>query len=470
MNIVLFSITPLFPDQDMGGAQKHLRYIANELGLRGHEVHVLCTRRHDNVAPFRWGDNVQVHPILRFKQPFPNPYDTGVVNLANIVQDLGDFLARADRFYIHDGEMLFPYVYENIATVVGLRDNVYPETLKGAFLFRGHRVVVPSNYSAKVFRATVGRFFPELPDRLRVITNGIDWDHFQYTEPGEIRDIIPIDDLTRPILLHPHRPEPSKGLAQTLTVAQKLVYDYGVDDLLVLVPRWLGADRDPGVQEYYDEITARIASAGLTRHIQFHEWVPPRLMPQYYSMGTVTFSLGHFVESFGNSVYESLGCGTPTIAARIATHRELLPDGLLDRVDFDDNDAAAAIAHEIITNKRRTSDQTMAYLHEHYDFRDQLAQFAQVIAGAEIAQPMTYTPTPRSIDTRYTLAPWCYRSERGIYHDFQADYLQSEALNALLLAHPEGFAPSTVSETASAEDIETWYREGYIVPVTGVYP
>ena len=69
-------------------------------------------------------------------------------------------------------------------------------------------------------------------------------------------------------------------------------------------------------------------------------------MPEYYSLGGVTLALGHFVESFGNTVYESLGCGTPAIVARISSHRELLPESLVDKVDFGDHDTAPAIAAE----------------------------------------------------------------------------------------------------------------------------
>jgi hypothetical protein len=87
-------------------------------------------------------------------------------------------MQRADRFYIHDGEFVFPYVYRGKPTVVGLRDNVYPETIQGAFHFEGHRLIVISEYARQFFLQTVGRFFPELPERLKVIRNSIDWEQF----------------------------------------------------------------------------------------------------------------------------------------------------------------------------------------------------------------------------------------------------------------------------------------------------
>jgi hypothetical protein len=54
------------------------------------------------------------------------------------------------------------------------------------------------------------------------------------------------------------------------------------------------------------------------------------------------------VESFGNTPYESLGCGTPAVVARVSTHRELLPDHLLDKVHFGDVETAASLTAAII--------------------------------------------------------------------------------------------------------------------------
>src|SRR5690606_15813848 len=120
-------------------------------------------------------------------------------------------------------EMLFPYIYQDIPTVVGLRDNVYPETLMGAYLFRGDTLVVISEYSQHFIEATVGRFFPDLGTRLKRINNGLDWGHFKPTAPNKIYDIIPrhIRENYK-IILQPHRPEDSKGIWQTINMVEKL--------------------------------------------------------------------------------------------------------------------------------------------------------------------------------------------------------------------------------------------------------
>ncbi len=466
MKIVMFSITPLFPDHDLGGAQKHLRLIALHLAERGHEITVLCTRRADTPARFNWHPRVVVKPILAFKQPFPAPYDTPAFNIANLVYDVASHVAQADRFYIHDGEFVFAFVYRQTPTIVSLRDNVYPETIQGAFQFQGHRLILISEYARAFFTHTAGRFFPELPERMVVIHNGIDWSRFRPTPPGRILDLLPIDPRAYRIVLHPHRPEETKGMWQTIHVVDRLVHHEGMTDVRVLVPTWLGTKADPGVSDFYARARRVIADRGLTDHFIFHDWVPADLLPEYYSLGGVTLALGSFVESFGNAVYESLGCGTPSVVARISSHRELLPEHLIDKVDFDDDEAAASIAASILREGRRTSPETLAYLHEHYSIERQLAAYAEVIENARVALPPRFQLTPITAATRYRLAPWCYRARRGIYHDYRADYTETPQLLALVDAHPEGF--STADAAAFGVDqgqIEAWMREGYIVPL-----
>lgn len=466
MKILVFSITPLFPEHDMGGGQKHLRTIANHLADLGHDITILCTRREDTSESFRWHERILVLPILRFKQPFPAPYDTPAYNIASIIQDVAEHMQGADRFYIHDGEFVFPYVYRHIPTVVSLRDNVYPETIQGAFHFQGHRLILISEYARAFFTHTVGRFFPDLPKRMTVIHNGIDWSRFKPTPRNRIFDLIPVDPAQHTIILHPHRPEETKGIWQTIEVVERLVKQHGITNLKTLVPLWLGVKHDPGVRAFYNRVGAEISDRGLTKHFHFHDWIPVDLLPEYYSLGKVTLALGSFVESFGNAVYESLGCGTPSVVARISSHREILPEQLVDKVDFNDHETAARLATDIIREGRRTSQVTLDYLHEHYRIEDQLQRYADVILNAQVADELPYQFTPITDKTRYLLAPWCYQAGRGIYHDYKADYYTSQVLSPLVAAHPDGFTASDAEKQGvKVEDVEFWLREGYTVPV-----
>ena len=448
----------------MGGAPKHLQSVALHLGELGHEVTVLSTRRADTHQPFHWHENVRVLPILRFHQPFPQPYAAPGYDLAAAVQDVAEHLVDADRFYMHDGEFLFPYVYSHIPTVVSLRDVVYPETLLGSFLFQGDEMILITEYSRQHFLHTAGRFFPDYAERTHVIPNGVDWDHYKPTPPRRILDIIPVTPGAYPILLHPHRPEESKGIGQTIAVVDQLVHHYGYTHLKALVPRWMETNLTPDLRAFYAGIRDEIAQRGLERNFIFHDWVPQSLMPEYFSLGSVTLALGHFVETFGNSVYESLGCGTPAIPTRISSHRELVPEHLIDKVDYGDIDGAARIAAQIIETKRRTSPETLAYLHAHLGVDRQRAAYADVILNAQMRGPLRYQMQPIDAATRFQIAPWCYRSPvRGIYHDFRVEYRRDAAFDSVLSAYPEGFTFAQAAEAGiTRQQVQDWYRDGYL--------
>lgn len=467
LKIVMFSINPLFPTYVMGGAPKHLQNIALYLGESGHQVTVLCTQADGAGEPFYWHERVQVLPILRFKQPFPQPYATPAYNLAAALQDVADYLQGADRFYMHDGEFLFPYAYQHVPTVISLRDNVYPETLLGSFLFQGDKLILISEYSRQYYQHTTGRFFPALDQRIEVIYNGLDWQKFKPTPPVQLLNLIPIQPGAQPIVLHPHRPEETKGIQQTIAVVDLLVHQYGYDNLITLAPKWLDLQLTPELRDFYDAIQHEIRLRGLEQNFLFHDWIPQALMPELFSLGSVTLSLGSFVESFGNAVYESLGCGTPTIAARISTHRELLPNHLLDTVDYGDVEAAAALAARIIAEKRRTSPETLAYLHNHYAIETQLAAYAHAILNAEKQPPLIYRHVPYTKRARYILAPWCYLSSRGIYHDFLATYLNDGALLALCSQFSAGFTQAdAMTAGVYPDELQRYYRDGYLVPLS----
>lgn len=465
MHIVAFSINPLFPGSVMGGAPKHLQSIVTHLGEQGHRVTVLCTRRDDSAEAFRWHDNVQVLPILRFRQPFPQPYAVPAYDLAAALYDVGEHLHAADRFYMHDGEFLFPYAYQHVPTVVSLRDNVYPETIHGAFLFQGDRLILISEYQRRYFVQTAGRFFPGYAARTDVIYNGLDWQHFKPTPPREILEIVPVQPGAGPLVLHPHRPEPDKGIFQTIAVVDLLVHQYGLADLLALVPRWLDYGVSAELRAFYDRVQAEIAGRGLAANFVFHDWIPQRLMPQYYSLGSVTLALGSFVESFGNAVYESFGCGTPAIAARIGSHRELLPENLAFKVDFDDAETAARLAADIIRGRQRTPPLTLAYLHDHYDVARQRRAYADAIVSARRRPPLLYRHPTLAEAARFALPVWCYRAAAGIYNDFRAEYRQPGAFGPLLDAHPDGFTLAQAQAHGVArETVLAWHADGYLTP------
>ena len=462
--IAVFSMTPLFPDFAMGGGQQQLKKVALYLGEQGHQLTILSTRREGSMTPFKWHDNVEIRPIMRFKQPYPEPYFTPLYHIANAIRDMGAAIAQADIHYSHDGGLIFPYVHQDIPTVISLRSIIYPETMQAAFLFQGDEWILPSEHTRASYEAAVAQFSPKAGERMHTIHNGFDWDKFRYTQPDAIFERIPVEVAGHPIVLFPHRPELDKGIYEVIAVAQKLVHDYGWSDLRALVPRWLDAESEPGSRAYYDRLNRAIHEAGLDDVFVFHEWIHDDLIAEYYSLADVTLCIGSYVETFGNTPFESLGCGTLPILARVATYRDLLPDEHINRVDYGDIEAAAEYAHAILTEKRRASAATLDYLKANFSLAAMVQSYADVILRAVKKPRLPYSVPKFSQETRYRLAPWCYLSQgRGIYHDFRGGYHADSRLIEMVKAHPQGFRGGD----AASDCLHDWLDNGFVVPMSG---
>ncbi len=456
VKIVIFSMTPLFPKHSMGGAQKQLKNVALHLAETGHDVTVLCTRRPDTDQPFRWHERLQIIPVFRFKQPYPEPYATPVYNIAAAIQDMGEALLRADRYYSHDGGLIFPYVYQDIPTTISLRSILFSETLQSAYLFQGDALILPSEHTLRAYQATVGRFFPDFEQRAKAIYNGLDLTWFKPAPPDGIKAIINPELYGDDLVLYPHRPEDSKGIRQTIALADALVNQHHLRRVRVLIPKWIDNNVSGEVRAYYHELRETISARGLAEHFVFHDWIPDDLMPEYYSLGALTLSLGSYVETFGNVAYESMACGTPAILARVGPNRDVLPEALAYKVDYDDISGAAEIAAGIIRERRRTPEPALAYLRENLSLQRMVAQYADVILNARKSGPMPYRLNPIAEGTRMVLAPWCIRTARGIYHDFRAEYSSASQLLAL--------ADGVTLTAENFDNAMQWYRDGYLVP------
>ncbi|MCY3914416.1 MAG: glycosyltransferase family 4 protein [Chloroflexi bacterium] len=463
--IAVFSMTPLFPDFAMGGGQVQLKKVALHLGELGHRLTILSTQREGSMTPFQWHENVEIRPVLRFKQPYPEPYFTPIYHIANAMRAMGDAIAAADIHYSHDGGLIFPLVYQSKPTVISLRSVIYPETMQAAFLFQGDEWILPSEHTRASYEAAVSQFAPEVRDRMQAIHNGFDWDVFRYRPPADILDLIPAEIAERPVMLFPHRPDRNKGIYEVVQVAQRLARDMGWERLRVLVPRWLDAESDPLNIAYYDQLRRAINEAGLDDIFVFHDWISEALIPEYYSLADVTMCIGNCVETFGNTPFESLGCGTPAIVSRVAAYRDLLPDEHIDRVDYGDIDQAAALAHRILSERRRTSADTLRYLKAEFSLETMVSRFADAILNAVKKPPLQYRLPKLDDETIFKLAPWCYISRsRGIYHDFQAIYQNDDALIQIISDHPDGFPGAAVD----AAQLRAWIDDGYVVPVIDV--
>jgi glycosyltransferase involved in cell wall biosynthesis len=466
---------PVFPSAVHGGSQRTLRDVALHLGAAGHVCHIYCPRRADNAEPFILGPNVTVLPVLRFKETYPEPYYAPPYQLRDVINTLRRALDAADAFYIHDGELLYHFLYDEVPTTVAFQDFVYPDTLAGALSFRRDRLVVTSDYVRRCVLAVFGEFTRIDSADLRVIPNGFDLDEFRAVSSTALRQSLGLrpDDIP---ILYPHRPDPRKGLheaIQAVSLAADRLGEPTRGRLKLLFPRWMDSDivgeGDHIYQSIYAQARAAAEACGISEALVIHDWMPAERMAAYYSLGVATLCIGNFIEAFGNVSVESELCGTPAIVSRVAAQREVLPRSLCSKVDFGDVSAAAELIAEYVDGRPARTDEVRKFVQEAYPRAVTVDRYAEAITTCAVRAGLPgERPSRLSMSDLLGIPPWCAALERGYYNDYAYRYTEDSRLLSLARRGDWPMRVGGVIERGiSFDEVENWFSEGWIVRVAG---
>ena len=423
--ILVFSLGPIFKNHVHGGSQKVLREVSIGLGGKGHEVNIYCVEREDNNKPFRLSKNVMVFPILKFKQTFPAPYKTSPFNLWEIIKILNEQIKKHDVFYIHDaGLNLYEFSNKEIPTIISLRDFLYPETLLGAFNFRRDKIIVNSLHTSEGLKYSVKNFLPDIEERIEIIENGINLNLFKRVRPKKILKLLEKGlDKKDKVILYPHRPDPSKGIYQSLKIVSILKNKKGVKNIRMLIPHYVDEEITNDLSSHYENILKVAEELGIKDNIIFHKWVPYDLMPEYYSLGDLTLSIGNFIEAFGSNVgLESLACGTPVIMSLVGAQRYTLPKGIVPKFPYGDEDEIVETAFEILDKKTNFSHKKIRkFIEEKFSHQRMLENYEKTIVNAKITPPLKLEFRKNKNDI-LIIAPWACLTKFGIYSDYEYKY------------------------------------------------
>lgn len=471
MRIATISLGPLFPHHAHGGSERTLQTVLTYLGSLGHQCTAYCTRRDDNSGPFYLGPNVQVKPVLRFKQIFPEPYYTAPYNLTNIILTLSEAIETHDVLYIHEGELSFHFLYANIPTIIAFQDFVYPDTLANAFSFSRDRLVVNSKYVGRCVESVFSSFRPLNSNTLSVIPNGFDTNWFKPQNPQRLSAKLGLAEESIPIL-YPHRPDPRKGIYESIAAihALKSLIPHDIfKRIKLLIPIWMDSEIAPNnphiYQTIYKEITAYARDIGLNDLIHFHDWLPIQDMPEYYSLGKATLCIGNFIEAFGNVSVESELCGTPAILSRVAAQRYILPEELVSKVNYKDIDAVAHILKEILLNARNNHKDVQNYVETYYSQKQMTKGYANTILNAKLSQPLPEIYKFHwSSNDLISIPPWCSITSSGYYNDYHYDYIQEQALLSLIPLLNETQKVGDLLRVGRSENqIKGWVQDGFLL-------
>ncbi|QFY10345.1 glycosyltransferase [Nonomuraea phyllanthi] len=467
MKVAVFSLGPVFPRHVHGGSQRTLISVVRHLADQGHDCDIYCTLRDDNARSFELAPGARVHPSLRFKQTFPEPYYTAPYHLASIAETLRTAASDSDIFYIHDSELVFSQIYDDVPMVSGVQDFVYPTTLEGVFSFRGRQFIAISEYVRQCMSATLSRLSDKHSASVQVVPNGFDLSVFRPVDSSRMASELGIRPDWVPILF-PHRPDPRKGLFQAISViaaAREHLPPEIFARLRLLVPRWMdselvGEESGHEYQTLYREAEKYAIENDLGRLLHVHPWISADRMPEYFSLGRLTLCIGNFVEAFGNVSVESQLCGTPTIVSRVGAQRTVLPDELVAKVDYGDiSGCAGLLAAQLLDEKPFDTQRFREFVDATYSERATVAGYHEVFAGSAAGR-RTGTPLTHG-GSGYGIPPWCALTAHGYYSDYLHAYAEDRELLSLLAATPDG---NLSAEQGIAPDkLTRWEAEGLLM-------
>jgi phosphatidylinositol alpha-mannosyltransferase len=293
-----------------GGVTQHVRYLYENLRLRGHDVRILTSSH--GLQRASEGD------IIRIGKGFSLPVNgsVGTVTLSpRFVSQVRDTLEREQFDLLHFHEPFVPFlstILLRLSTSVNIATfHAYggfsPSYEFGSKVMKGEaarlhgRIAVSG--AAKHF---IDRYFP---GEYKVIPNGVDIDRFQRAVP-----LARWQDGTRNILFV-GRFEPRKGLLELLK-AYRILRKTGCECRLLVV----------GTGPLGKEARRYIATRRL-RGVEFLGRVSDEEKAQLYRTADVYVSPATGGESFGIVLLEAMAAGTAIVASDIHGYKGVVRRG-----------------------------------------------------------------------------------------------------------------------------------------------
>jgi starch synthase len=315
-------LTREYPPEVYGGAGVHVTYLARELApLVDLTVHCQGADRPDAVAHRPWDHLADANPALRVISTDLSM--TAAVGTAELVHSHTWYANLAG----HLAAML--YGIPHVMTMHSL-EVLRPwkaEQLGGGYAVSSWCERVAATSAAAVvavsegMRADIMNAYPEiLPERIRVIRNGIDTTEYQPDPKTDVLDRYGIDPdpKTRPYVIFVGRITRQKGLPVLLHAAFGLV----PEAQLVLVA---GQADTP---EQLAEVTELVDGLRASRSgvVWIPEMLPKQEVIQLLTHATV-FACPSVYEPLGIVNLEAMACGTAVVGSRTGGIPEVVADG-----------------------------------------------------------------------------------------------------------------------------------------------
>jgi glycosyltransferase involved in cell wall biosynthesis len=283
-----------------GGAERQMSYLAVGLRRAGHDVRLISFYEGNAYEKYLVENGVYAEirtdgmPVNR--RPFV---------IAKVVRQWKPDLVIAYKDGAAMGACL-ARLLTRFKLVVSERNTNQQITRMERFKFRLYRLadyVVPNSYSQAAF---IKEHFPKLSDRIKVITNMVEIEHF-------VPSGVPTDNEVPHVITTARVTEQKNVL--TYLDAVNLLRQRGVKAHF----DWYG-HKSPDAA-YADAVEYRLKALNLGDIFTFHEGTD-NVVAAYH--GSDVFCLPSLYEGFPNVLCEAMACGLPSVASNVCDNPSIL--------------------------------------------------------------------------------------------------------------------------------------------------
>jgi len=334
--------------KDAGGMNVYVRDLSTYLGRKGIQLDVF-TRSQDEHVPHVLHDlgfgNRVVHITAGAEHPLPKPELACYV--PEFAERILEFVNKKNLTYdlIHSHYWMSGLAAEKLAetwqipiihmfhTLGKLKQKIAQsaEEAEGDYRINGEDRVISLVdkiiASTSTEKAQLENLYGANPNKIDIISPGVDLSRFYPIPPDEAKDFVGIP-IENKMVLFVGRIEPLKGI-KTLLRAIGYLHEKGrIDKNLCLAV--IGgdlADWDENQSEEMQLLNQLRDANELREMVRFLGKQSQDSLPYYYSAAEMVIMPSHY-ESFGMVALEAMACGTPVIASMVGGLIHLVEDGV----------------------------------------------------------------------------------------------------------------------------------------------
>lgn len=313
----------------IGGAETHVRLLAEGMVRRGHTAAVLTDWRDPDSQAHELINGVEIFRTARYRkwrdEPDRVPWEE---SLFGLLREFGDFV-NGKRFDIVHGHcqvsvLLGAMIAQSlgrrlIATMHETQPELDPFGEGRSQLVYAHVPYDGLIACSQFFRDQALRYGAP-PDRIRLIYYGVDLNRFSAgVSGGNVRARLGLND-GQPLVVLVGRFKARKGI---------LEFVRAVANVRAVVPHLRGlivGTCNSGSLDYANAVRSEIDLLGLAQVVTIEESYGLDDMPQVYAAADLVVQPSH-AEGFGISVLEALAAGKPVVGTNVSGIQEIITDG-----------------------------------------------------------------------------------------------------------------------------------------------